>query len=77
MATFHVDRHIATRSHPPAAAGNLRQALGSFSTGSLFALALHPAARFALVTLFGAAAACALWGTARDDKIGSHAGSRT
>lgn len=53
-----------------AAAGNLGQALGSFSSGSLFAL--HPAAPFwlaALVLLFGAGAAYALWGAARDDEI--------
>ncbi|MCW5660030.1 MAG: MFS transporter [Burkholderiaceae bacterium] len=55
-----------------AAAGNLGQALGSFSAGSLFAL--HPAAPFglaALVLLFGAGAAYALWGAARDDEIAS------
>ncbi|MDO9196848.1 MAG: MFS transporter [Rhodoferax sp.] len=53
-----------------AAAGNLGQALGSVSAGSLFAL--HPAAPFwlaAIVLLFGAGAAYALWGTARDDEI--------
>jgi predicted MFS family arabinose efflux permease len=53
-----------------AAAGNLGQALGSFSAGSLFAL--HPAAPFwlaALVLLFGAGAAYAMWGAARDDEI--------
>ncbi|MDP1692176.1 MAG: MFS transporter [Burkholderiaceae bacterium] len=53
-----------------AAAGNLGLALGSFSAGSLFAL--HPAAPFglaALVLLFGAGAALALWGPARDDEI--------
>lgn len=54
-----------------AAAGNLGQALGSFSAGSLFTL--HPVAPFglvALVLLFGAGAAYALWGAARDDEIG-------
>lgn len=53
-----------------AAAGNLGQAFGSFSAGALFAL--HPAAPFglaALVLLFGAGAAYALWGAARDDEI--------
>lgn len=53
-----------------AAAGNLGQALGSVSAGSLFAL--HPAAPFwlaAIVLLFGAGAAYALWGAARDDEI--------
>ena len=53
-----------------AAAGNLGQALGSFSAGSLFAL--HPAAPFglaALILLFGAGAAWLLWGAARDDEI--------
>jgi DHA1 family multidrug resistance protein-like MFS transporter len=57
-----------------AAAGNLGQALGSFSAGALFAL--HPAAPFglaALVLLFGAGAAYALWGAARDDEIGAQA----
>lgn len=56
-----------------AAAGNLGQALGSFSAGSLFAL--HPAAPFwmaAIVLLFGAGAAYALWGAARDDEILAH-----
>jgi MFS family permease len=58
-----------------AAAGNFGQALGSFSAGALFAL--HPVAPFglaALVLLFGAGAAYALWGAARDDEI-SLAGS--
>ena len=53
-----------------AAAGNLGQALGSFSAGSLFAF--HPAAPFwlaAIVLLFGTGAAYALWGAARDDEI--------
>lgn len=53
-----------------AAAGNLGQALGSFGAGSLFAV--HPAAPFglaALVLLFGAGAAYALWGAAREDEI--------
>lgn len=53
-----------------AAAGNLGQALGSVSAGSLFAL--HPAAPFwlaAIVLIFGAGAAYALWGAARDDEI--------
>ena len=53
-----------------AAAGNLGQALGSIGAGSLFAL--HPVAPFwmaAIVLLFGAAAAYALWGAARDDEI--------
>lgn len=53
-----------------AAAGNLGQSLGSFGAGSLFAL--HPAAPFwfaAVVLLFGAGAAYALWGAARDDEI--------
>lgn len=53
-----------------AAAGNLGQALGSFSAGSLFAL--HPAAPFglaALMLLVGAGAAYTLWGAARDDEI--------
>lgn len=53
-----------------AAAGNLGQALGSFSAGSLFAL--HPTAPFglaALMLLFGAGAAYTLWGAARDDEI--------
>ncbi len=53
-----------------AAAGNLGQALGSFSAGSLFAL--HPAAPFglgALVLLFGAGAAYTLWGAARDGEM--------
>ena len=56
-----------------AAAGNLGQALGSFSAGSLFAL--HPAAPFwmaAIVLLFGTGAAYALWGAARDDEILAH-----
>lgn len=56
-----------------AAAGNLGQALGSFSAGSLFAL--HPAAPFwmaAIVLLFGAGAAYSLWGAARDDEILAH-----
>lgn len=56
-----------------AAAGNLGQALGSFSAGLLFAL--HPAAPFwmaAIVLLFGAGAAYALWGAARDDEILAH-----
>ena len=56
-----------------AAAGNLGQALGSFSAGSLFAL--HPAAPFwmaAIILLFGAGAAYLLWGTARDDEILAH-----
>lgn len=53
-----------------AAAGNLGQALGSFGAGSLFAV--HPAAPFglsALMLLFGAGAAYALWGAAREDEI--------
>jgi len=61
-----------------AAAGNLGQAFGSFSAGSLFAL--HPAAPFwlaALVLLFGAGAAYALWGAARDDEIALLAGLET
>jgi hypothetical protein len=59
-----------------AAAGNLGQALGSFSAGSLFAL--HPVAPFglaALMLLFGAGAAYALWGAARDDEIVQFAAS--
>lgn len=53
-----------------AAAGNLGQALGSVSAGFLFAL--HPIAPFwtaAIVLLFGAGAALAFWGTARDGEI--------
>lgn len=53
-----------------AAAGNLGQALGSVSAGSLFTL--HPAAPFwlaAIALLLGAGAAYALWGAARDDEI--------
>jgi hypothetical protein len=52
----------------------LGQALGSFSAGSLFAL--NPAAPFglaALVLLFGAGAAYALWGAAHEDEIASQA----
>jgi MFS family permease len=59
-----------------AAAGNLGQALGSFSAGSLFAL--HPAAPFwlaALVLMFGAGAAYAMWGAARDDEMALLAGA--
>ena len=47
-------------------------------SGSLFAL--HPAAPFwlaALVLLFGAGAAYALWGAARDDEIALLAGLET
>lgn len=60
-----------------AAAGNLGQALGSFSAGLLFAL--HPAAPFwmaAIVLLFGAGVAYALWGAARDDVILARDGRR-
>lgn len=59
-----------------AAAGNLGQALGSFSAGSLFAL--HSVAPFglaALMLLLGAGAAFALWGAARDDEIVQFAAS--
>ena len=53
-----------------AAAGNLGQALGSFSAGSLFSL--HQLAPFwlaALVLMLGAGAAFTLWGAARDGEI--------
>lgn len=53
-----------------AAAGNLGQALGSVSAGSLFEL--RPAAPFwmaAIVLLFGAGIALLVWGSARDDEI--------
>jgi DHA1 family multidrug resistance protein-like MFS transporter len=53
-----------------AAAGNLGQALGSFAAGSVFEL--HPAAPFwfaAVVLLFGAGAAYAMWGAARDEEL--------
>ena len=53
-----------------AAAGNLGQALGSMSAGSLFAW--NPMAPFwasALVLVFGATVALMWWGQARDDEI--------
>lgn len=61
-----------------AAAGNLGLALGSVSAGSLFTL--HAAAPFwlaATVLLFGAGAAYAFWGAARDDEISLLARSKT
>ena len=67
---LHAGLPAQAQDRAQAAAGNLGQALGSVSAGSLFAL--HPAAPFwlaAIVLLFGAGAAYALWGTARDDEI--------
>ena len=59
-----------------AAAGNLGQALGSFSAGTLFAL--HTVAPFwmaAFVLLVGACVAYTLWGKARNDDIAQRAES--
>ncbi len=68
-----LERHGAARGAllgRQAAAGNLGQALGSFSAGSLFAW--HPMAPFwtsALVLAFGATVVLTWWGPARDGEI--------
>lgn len=68
-----LERHGAARGAllgRQAAAGNLGQALGSFSAGPLFAW--HPMAPFwtsALVLAFGATAVLTWWGPARDGEI--------
>ena len=68
-----LERHGAARGAllgRQAAAGNLGQALGSFSAGSLFGW--HPMAPFwtsALVLAFGAIVVLTWWGPARDGEI--------
>lgn len=76
-----LERHGAARGAllgRQAAAGNLGQALGSVSAGSLFAW--HPVAPFwaaALVLLAGAILALAAWGPARNDEIAASLGTRS
>ncbi|WP_238136912.1 MFS transporter [Variovorax sp. JS1663] len=68
-----LERHAAARGEllgRQAAAGNLGQALGSVSAGSLFAW--QPAAPFwaaALILVLGAAIALASWGPARSGEV--------